>query len=93
MSTKLQKYTKETVIQEADLFLQGYPIRRISKTLGVPRSTISWHLIKPLKDIDSHLWVRVRERLNKYAKNKIRRAEDQVFIDLYHNARIKEDCQ
>lgn len=72
---KLQKYSEQTVIEEAKLFLSGNTLHTISSIiLCIPLSTVSWHLLKPLRYIDNHLWVQVRNILDKRAKDPERRA-------------------
>lgn len=67
-----KKYTSEDILVKANMFLAGYNLKRISNTLNTPISTVSWHLIYPLKEIDYATWMRVRDKLDKYAKNKSR---------------------
>lgn len=75
---QLRKYTKEQVIKEADLFLtHNWTLRQVSRHLGIPHSTVSWHLIYPLKQIDYSKWITVRTKLYKYAKSH-KRAEDEA---------------
>lgn len=80
----LVKYTENTVLQEAEMYLKGYTLPEISKKLRIPKSTASWHLIKPLKHINFDLYIQVRERLNKYAKSGLRFNHDLVLISEYY---------
>lgn len=91
----LKKYTPEQVKQEAVLFLSGKSIRVISRELSIPRSTVSWHLIHPLKQIDYSKWVTIRTKLYKYAKSR-ERAEDEaqhLFEHDYFEGRSIDGCQ
>lgn len=67
-----RRYTQEDILAEANMFLSGNTVKQVAVTLKAPVSTVSWHLIYPLKDINYSVWVRVRVRLDKYAKNKSR---------------------
>ena len=67
-----RRYTREDILAEANMLLTGRTIMQVSKILNAPASTVSWHLIYPLKEIDYFLWKKVRTRLDKYAKNKKR---------------------
>lgn len=67
-----RKYTQEDILAEANMFLSGNTIKQVAVALKVPVSTVSWHLIYPLKEIDYATWMRVRVRLDKYAKDKSR---------------------
>ena len=66
---KLKKYLPQTIKAEARLYLDGKSLPVIAKALGIPLSTVSWHLIYPLRYIDHDLWLKVRKNLLKYAKN------------------------
>ena len=70
--TKRRRYTTEDILAEANMLLTGRTIIQVSRLFSTPPSTISWHLIYPLKEIDYALWKKVRARLDKYAKNKKR---------------------
>lgn len=67
-----RKYTQEDILAEANMFLSGNTIKQVAAALKAPISTVSWHLIYPLKGVNYSVWVRVRVRLDKYAKNKSR---------------------
>lgn len=67
-----RRYTSEDILAEANMLLTGRTIVQVSKIFHMPASTVSWHLIYPLKDIDYYLWRKVRAKLDKYAKNKSR---------------------
>ena len=67
-----RKYTPEDILAEANMFLAGHNLSQVSAALSVPMSTLSWHLIYPLRDVNYALWTQVRARLDKYAKNKSR---------------------
>lgn len=73
---KLRKYTEQDVLYEAELFLDGATIRTIAQVLNIPKSTVSWHLIKPLRTIDLSLYKQVRKQLNRYAKSQQRVWQD-----------------
>lgn len=73
---KLRKYTERDIINEAELFLKGTNIRTIAQILNIPKSTVSWHLIKPLRTIDLSLYKQVRKQLNRYAKSQLRVWQD-----------------
>ncbi len=73
---RLRKYTERDIITEAEMFLNGANIRTIAQILNIPKSTVSWHLIKPLRTIDLVLYKQVRERLNKFAKSQLRVWQD-----------------
>lgn len=77
---KLVKYTNDTVIAEAELFLSGMKLHAISQHLCIPLSTVSWHLIHPLEYIDYDLYIQVRSQLNRYAKNQKRQLRDETLI-------------
>ena len=66
---RLRKYTPEQVKQEANLFLSGKSLKEVSRELGIPHSTVSWHLIYPLKQIDYSRWATIRTKLYKYTKS------------------------
>ena len=76
----LYKYSEDTVIKEADMFLSGAKLSDISAALHIPKSTISWHLIHPLMKLDFDKWVQVRKKLNKFAKNKHRADMDEWLM-------------
>lgn len=84
MRVRFTKYTEETVLQEAEMFLNGCTIPEIGRTLNIPKSTVSWHLIKPLAAIDMDIYIKVRERLNKYAKSEVRFNRDLALISIYY---------
>lgn len=67
-----RRYTQEDILAEANMLLSGRTIIQVSKILSMPPSTVSWHLIYPLEEIDYYLWKKVRAKLDKYAKNKSR---------------------
>lgn len=84
----LMKYTDTDVIAEAEMVLRGQTLYDVSHALGIPKSTVSWHLIPPLERIDFDLYVQVRERLNKYAKNQKRQSRDKALIYLHNEGII-----
>ena len=63
------KYTDREINLEAILFISGKSILEISKLLKIPSSTISWHLIHPLKKINYTAWLTIRYKLLRRAKN------------------------
>lgn len=75
----LRKYSPETVITEADMLLSGMKLSDISQALDIPMSTVSWHLIYPLRYINFDKWARVRKLINKFAKNKSRAHSDYLL--------------
>ena len=77
---KLLKYSDQTVIAEADLLLAGHTLQQISEVLKIPISTVSWHLIYPLFFLDYTKWVKVRKRLNKFAKSELRVYNEYLFV-------------
>lgn len=64
----LYKYSDDTVIKEADMFLSGAKLSDISAALHIPKSTISWHLIHPLMKLDFDKWVQVRKKAQQVRK-------------------------
>ena len=83
MSIKLRKYTSETVLREAEMYLEGYSITQIAKQLKMPNQTVSWHLIYPLKEIDYTSWIEIRDRLLKRAKNPKRHDYEKRCINFH----------
>lgn len=79
----LYKYSDDTVIKEADMFLSGAKLSGISAALNIPKSTISWHLMHPLMKLDFDKWVQVRKKLNKFAKDKQRVHINDLFIETF----------
>lgn len=79
---RLKKYTEEQIKQEAELFLSGKNLKQISTELGIPYSTVSWHLIYPLKQIDYPKWVAIRTRLYHYAKSYERVIDEAQYLFL-----------
>lgn len=77
---KLVKYTDRDVIIEAKLVLKGFTMRDITELTGAPKSTISWHLIHPLKYIDFDLYTKVRRKLNKYARDLQRKNQEASYF-------------
>lgn len=78
---QLRKYTKEQVIKEADLFLtRNWTLKQVSRHLGIPHSTVSWHLIFVLRELNYDKWVQVRTRLHCYARNAIRAQEELKYL-------------
>ena len=86
----MYKYKPQDVIAEADLFLSGHTLVNISNKLDIPVSTVSWHLIYKLEQIDPEKWVNVRKYLNKFAKNKIRAEKVKYLIEFYENCLVKK---
>lgn len=76
----LRKYTKITVLCEADLFLAGHSLGTISRELNIPLSTVSWHLIHPLREIDERRWLKVREKLLRFARDSKRASVEELAI-------------
>lgn len=69
MGSTYYKYSDSDVLYEAYLFcVECKSMLEISRYLKVPRSTVSWHLLYPLKDIDYMLWTEVRRKCIKHAK-------------------------
>lgn len=79
----LYKYSDDTVIKEADMFLSGAKLSDISAVLHIPTSTISWHLMHPLMKLDFDKWVQVRKKLNKFAKDRHRADMEERFIETF----------
>lgn len=75
------RYTRDTIIEEAQLYIQGHSIPQISKELGIPVSTVSWHLIHPLEHIRYLDWLVIRYRLIRRAKNPSRADYESWHID------------
>lgn len=59
----LYKYTSDTVLQEADLIIAGNKLREVSALLKIPISTVSWHMLNSLKQLDLTRYEKVRVRL------------------------------
>lgn len=76
-------YSDQHILAEGALFLCGFSVSQISKLLDTPRSTVSWHLIYPLKTLDYPSWIKVRAKLIKYVKNKARIREEQCLINSF----------
>lgn len=58
---KHRRYTEEDILAEAREYLKdGEGLESAAKTLGMPCSTLSWHLTYPLRDINFTLWQEVR---------------------------------
>lgn len=89
MMVKLNKYTNDCVEREAELYFTGYTITAIASRLNMPRSTVSWHLIFPLKEINFRYWLRVRQKLHDYAKNPIRATEESKELSQFWGAETK----
>lgn len=79
----LYKYSEDTVIKEADMFLSGAKLSDISAALHIPTSTVSWHLMHSLMRIDFDKWVDVRAKLDKFAKDKQRVHINNLFIETF----------
>lgn len=79
----MRKYSDEQIKMEAKLFLEGNSIREISDKLHIPKSTVSWHLIHPLKRIDFESWAIIRSRLAGSAKDSFRLHNEMTIIELY----------
>ena len=57
---KHRRYTEEDILAEAREYLKdGVGMVDAAKTLGMPCSTLSWHLAYPLRYIDFALWEEV----------------------------------
>lgn len=87
----MKKYSPKVIKQEAQLYLSGKTIPAIAIELGIPISTVSWHLIHPLSKIDYRAWIAIRYRLLHRAKNARRRDYEEFMIEssglselLYH---------
>lgn len=80
---RLMTYSDQHVLAEGALFLCGCSIAQISKLLDTPRSTVSWHLIHPLKTLDYPAWIKVRAKLIRYGKNNARIREEQCLINSF----------
>ena len=66
---KYRRYTKNDILTEAHMYcVEQMTVVEISERLKVPRATVSWHLLYPLKDIDYCMWVKVRCKCLAYAK-------------------------
>ena len=77
---KLVKYSSTDIRTEAQLFLGGKSIPTIASILNIPVSTVSWHLIHPLKDIDYTAWIAIRYKLLNRAVNKDRQEREELAI-------------
>lgn len=63
------RYTESDILKEACMFCKEHiSIVEIAKRLQMPRSTVSWHLLYPLKNINYSLWVVVRKECFTHAK-------------------------
>lgn len=82
----MRKYSDEQIKMEAKLFLEGNSIRKISDKLNVPKSTISWHLIHPLKRIDFESWIIIRSKLIGSAKDLLRLHNEMAIIESYNQS-------
>ena len=76
----LLKYTVNDIRKEAEMYLAGKSIPSIAAELKMPVSTVSWHLIHPLKDIDYRAWVVIRCKLLNRARNKDRQECEEFAI-------------
>lgn len=66
---KYTRYAENDILKEACMFCkERVSIAEIAKRLRVPRSTVSWHLLYPLKNIDYSMWVAVRKECFIHAK-------------------------
>ena len=66
---KHRRYTEEDILAEAEEYLKdGVRMQDAADTLNIPLSTLSWHLLHPLKNINYNMWVAVRKRCFMYAK-------------------------
>lgn len=79
--TRLRKYSRQDIKQEAQLFLHGDSIPTISRKLGIPVSTVSWHLIHPLRRINYPAWLTIRYKLIPRAKNLERKIYEEDEIE------------
>lgn len=58
---KLYKYSEEVVKAEAVLVLANKPYSYVSRVFGIPLSTVGWHMLHALKDIDLYLYSQTRQ--------------------------------
>ena len=58
---KLYKYSEEVVKAEAVLVLSNKPYSYVSRVFGIPLSTVGWHMLYALKDIDPYLYSQTRQ--------------------------------
>lgn len=64
---KHKRYTEEDILVEAKEYLKDDArLVDVAKTLHMPLSTLSWHLLHPLRDIDFALWAEVRAKTYKF---------------------------
>jgi hypothetical protein len=71
------------------LFLAGHSLGTISRELNVPLSTVSWHLIHPLREIDERRWLKVRKQLLRFARDSKRASAEELAISVL--VRCKSD--
>lgn len=63
------RYTESDILKEARMFCEArISIAGIAKRLQMSCSTVSWHLLYPLKNINYSLWVAVRKECFTHAK-------------------------
>lgn len=55
-----RRYTDEIIRAEAVLLLCNKTYQYISDVFGIPLSTVGWHMLHTLKDIDPYLWQQTR---------------------------------
>lgn len=63
---KLRKYTEEILRAEAVLILSNKTYEYVGRVFGIPLSTVGWHMLVALKDIDPYLWKQVRMVIAKH---------------------------
>ena len=55
-----KRYTEEVIRAEAVLILCNKTYQYISDVFGIPLSTVGWHMLHALKNIDPYLWQQTR---------------------------------
>lgn len=55
-----RKYTDEIIRAEAVLLLCNKTYQYISDVFGIPLSTVGYHMLHDLKNIDPYLWQQTR---------------------------------
>ena len=63
---KLKKYSTDTIRAEALLILSNKTYTYVSRELGIPLSTVGWHMLHALKDIDPFLYKQVRQIIKQH---------------------------
>lgn len=88
---KHRRYTKNDILTEAHMYcVEQMTVIEISEQLKVPRATVSWHLLYPLKDIDYHMWVKVRCKCLAHAKKPERYMDAHDIQAVNTNSAITE---